>query len=781
MKRLVIALLVIALVACGQNPVASSQFHEPVSMAVFSGFTHAHPGTQAPYLAVANSRTDELRIIDLSSHSAVLSPGMAFPLSVPTDPFPLRVASASLGGTGPDLLVVASAGELALQVVTTWDATSGAVVVDPTRKVSLTTATVPGINPSATVLSLLGMKVPGASPAKARILIGLSGGQLVVADFVRSTNPADPPGAIALAPPLVLKPLGFDPVDLALDASGKDAQDFDTTHPLPIYVATPDVINGSDGFSAQGVAMISTTATPSDTWTIKALKAGPAGTGGKATTLVAATWVGERGAGNSDALGTRTKRVYAALDPSGCGQDREISCGIVTLDPGLDPTTGLMTSLAQEDGFVPAPSGVPLQPFRAPFVLPVSPAALPVTVTSLAIAMPAASGGQTCVSPYSACSPATAADGMPLMLLAPGSGQRWTTAAMVVGASDGNSYVIDLGRMAAADDVSLLSDPTGTKVTSLLVSTPAGSAQLGLWTDVTAPGASQLATDATTMLANFVVTPGYTRDDTWTVIYRGALPGLTSRAAELSGGGTTLKLAGQGNFGLIDDPALGVQQGDIVQVVTVDASQCPLNGSGEATVAAPPSGGALQLNAAPCLMVSGVTTVPVIINVLAHDLVAFGTATGYIGRPLISTTAGQNTFQFAWTFPEDVITRKARRFYYPAESACAVRSGGCPLFPAMTDPLATGPTLQFRLGSTDGSLQRGASITFTTQSGVQAMARIPSSVSIPSAAISFDRTLLTALNSAAVNDGTVFYVTYLGDTLFEFPPGQSAAAVLTLR
>jgi hypothetical protein len=859
-------LVAVALAACGNNAVVGPQFHGPVSMAWFNGFTHAHPGTQAPYLAVANSRTDELRIIDLSNNSALLSPGMAFPLSVPTDPFPMKVASAPIGDGGPDVVVVASSGELSLQIVTTWDASKGSVEIDQTTKVDLTLKT--GINANATVLSLLGVRLPSSSPPKARIFVGLSGGQLVVVDFVRA-DPSQPVGPVVAVMPLATRQnLLFDPVDLAMDASGTDT----TT----LYCATPDLITDSDqhaGFQTFGVAGIQTTAAATDTWKIRAYKAGPGDTIGAPTRLVAAAVVAERDPANPEHFlaPASVPRVYAVLDEAdakdssgmlwGCGLHHEIACGIVTIDPSLDPTTGGSTSLAPDPAQNFASSSVPAQTYRAPIVLPAEPLAF-------AVALPPASGSQRCVPGPTNSDPTCQSEGItsdgaatPFLVLAPGTGQRWTTAAMVVGASDGNSYVIDLGRMAAADDVSLLNDDTTrTKVTIASSVVPGGAspsasgAGLGLFNGVNPPP----VIDSATMASSITVTPGYTQADAWTITNHGALPGLVSRVATVANDGTNVWVALQTpntaspeSLGDIADPALGVRVGDYVDVILPNPGTCAQNvntsGNGQgrgfvtAILAPDPTkypGGALAIQALstgdPEITSDGLgtfcfappgqppTALPVTITVRTSGLVLAGAKFGYAGRPVLDPPADQPSFGFQWTdestsspslislCPDTpkaahqaawtasagsrtacetiAVARKARRFYYPEELCAAGQAcqtnNWYPNF-INGNALTTGPALQFRVGAYPPASTPliGSVISFTTESGVQPMARVPASVSTPSAALSFDRSdpLLATLNSSAANDGTVFYVTYLGDVMMEFPPGQPTTGVATLR
>jgi hypothetical protein len=799
-KRALFLFSATALVACGNNSRMGAQFHKPVAMAVFKGFTHVHLGRvssstgqpdPSPYLAVVNSTGDELRIVDLADNKVVPSPGMAFPLSVTTDPLPLKIASAWLGDDLADLLVVVSAGELGLQVARTWDSANGKLEIE--RPVGENKPTIDfstelgGAAAGTSVLSLIG--IPGSKDAadpthgKARVLVGLTGGRLAVVDFTRST---DGTGAIDLANVSIqVKTLGFDPVDLALaqDASMPNTDYRDTS---TIYAATPDLITDSiSSFQAFGVAAITTTADPTQAWPIRALKAGPASSAGAPTRLVAAATLAERRADLSDPehFGPAARRVYAVLDESqstgsggqlwGCGLSNDISCGIVTIDPTLDPTTGRATSLAADpaNGFQPA-GGVAAQTYRAPFVLSATPLAI-------AITLPPSNGPQRCVPPRIGGSDPNAPNcpldgsgsdllhadqagaGAAFLPLAASSGQRWTTAAMVVAAGDGNPYVIDLGRMAATDDVSLLNDNnTRTKVSSavsLLTSgtQPSASAPgLGLHTDVTGSSATDVTIDSAALPGAIWVTPGYTTSATWTVTYHGALPGLVNRTAMVAtdGSGTWVALQSPGSppqsLGDIVDPALGAQVGDYVDVVLPGGQECANSpnsngqgqGRGQVVARLPPDtarpGGALRIIAVPggdselsdglggdCALPPTGTAWPAVITVRTSGLVLVRAGTGYAGRPSFDIAypfgwqeeaplvaacpdSPETAHRAAWFTNQSqceslAIARGARRFFYPEEQ-CATGQA-CQTnnwYPNFIDgnALTTGPAVELRVG-----------------------------------------------------------------------------------
>ena len=79
----------------------------------------------------------------------------------------------------------------------------------------------------------------------------------------------------------------------------------------------------------------------------------------------------------------------------------------------------------------------------------------------------------------------------------------------------------------------------------------------------------------------------------------------------------------------------------------------------------------------------------------AGGFVLVGAASGYAGRPVLDVR-----YELAWADESSlsgealVLSRKARRFYYPASFPTQIYSA----YPGMTNPLQPGPAVGFRLG-----------------------------------------------------------------------------------
>ncbi len=800
--------------ACTSAPVGQiAAYREPTALVPFLGLTPARPGTFFPYLAVANGRADELRILDPSSNQVLQSPARAFALSVPVLPGPRLLAAASLRDGGGDVLAVAGVGTL-LQIVSTWedgtDPANGNVGPRPVAAYDLFQLGLAG--PGAEILCMAGAPFPGspsgsppvapAVPGRALLLLGLSassGGQgtLVVLDFQRQAD-----GSVR-ATGGYAKPLGFDPVSLALSPDG-----------FHLYAATPDDITdspppASGPRTVQGVAEIDMSGGPAVPWPVRGLDARVPGATAAPTSLVAAAMVGERLLGDPDQFSPPVPRVYAALDRSACGRDQLIECGIVTLDPA---TGALLPD--------PAPAGgkVPAQPYRTPLL-----AHDPNLVSlALAVVMPPASGPQQCFTDPT-CPGVTS---QPLMHLAPGSGSRWTTAAAAVGASDGRAYVLDLGRYSQPDDISLMNDATErTQVVAATAYLPPGlpseATRLGLVVEHPPDGSAPYASYAPGDLRLAVmVTPGFTRSETWTLEWQGILPGLRRQPCVVGLLPTgELYVAMQQDIGGVwvpgpapADPRLGIhaadpaigQEGDSVLFELVgDPSICEVTDTSgnavphEAPIAQilPPSpqdyparalGLSMPVGGDPyklqCLadhLATNPTPLACQTTVRAAALVLSGSRTGYAGRPLLN-----RRYDLAWADESALsgeklyLARRARRFYYPSEPPCS--SIGCYAgFPELTDPLAPGPVLGLRptrlCPSSSGPptpcagvLARDTGISFTTSSGLVSMSAATSPTSLPSGATSFDKSQFPGLEP----HGSVFYLSYLGDAVLEFAPSN---------
>jgi hypothetical protein len=706
--------LVLVLVAAGCKSAAGRpgvRLAKPSGVAFFQGYTQKTPGSVRPYVAIASSRGDELRLIDAVDDTVVMSPSGITALSVPVDPRPALLASGSLhdpdtsGATPverPWLLASASTGMVTvpqagtnasvvtsqIQVVATWNP---ATVVDRSQTISLADYAAVA---DAVVLSMAvaarpmddgtGTWVP--TPGEARLLVGLSGGRLMVFDFVR--DGADQTSIVAGPATPVIQDLGFEPVSLAVSP--------DLVH---VYVATPDPIG-----TVEGVAELDMTA-PDGAWTVRALDARAP------TTHVAAGLVGEfvnfrtdqlanpspppwqAAPVESDLFTLPVPRVYAALDSRKCGRNNRVACGIAVIDPVAG---GLMPDPAQP----PTTASItPKQSYLAPIQVPG-------TVLDMVLVPPPAVPPSDVTNNILTNPPQP-----PMMVVAPSSGRRLTSMLLSVTSSDGRVYVVDVGHWAAPSDVSIIntysekSTTTRTRVVTAVnglpyvgvnpdgtpIYQPAGTAYVALWSDSDLPLSftnsptdvpagyglqPDYLYDTSGMVLQPHVTPGYTGSDTWNVTYQGLLPGLNSRVGQvsLSTSGTnqvTGWAAMQDPTGLatgdpfrdvvrLYDPTLGVHVGDVVLVAAVepDANNpiCPA-GYFEMQVTdflypspAYPGGAVMLANrtcqdnfgnpvACPgdpsCLGGRGVSNVWLTIR--AGAMVLTGASVGYAGRPPIVT------------------------------------------------------------------------------------------------------------------------------------------------
>ncbi len=784
----------------------------PTAVVRYAGVTSKGPGLRE-YLAVTASRGDELRIVDPSDEQPVLGPGLVFPLSVPTAPRPLQLASATLDDGGADVLVVVSAGARGaflggpvLQVVNTWTPYTTIAFEVPLDRVASAAG-------EADVLSLLGLTLPGG--AGARVLVGLAGGRLAAVDFTR--DPAT--GGVVASPAVAVQTLGFDPVDLALDPGG-----------TRVYAATPDPIPVPGGKTVLGVATIDPTGAPP--WPVGALDAlAP-------TVSVAVDRVRERILGASDDLGNTDQtapdrfqggpdsiqpvQVYAALDNRACGPTFAINCGVVTLLPS---TGGL------------APDPVNELPYRAPMQL----AGVPGPMTIL---RPPASGTSRILND-------TYNPNIPLMLTAPGSGQRNTSRVGVAASSDGRVYLLDLGRWGPMNDISLMrsstrvSVPRASSVQPTTVLDPASSEYgktvgLALWNDFPQNAAAAgtvtgVLLDPTLLPAFFQVTPGYTEADEWRITWQGSLPQLGGRdgiALRTGAGDVVVAMqAATGNAGAaawlvgaqVGNPELGAHPGDLVHLDCTDAAgnaasdeapltailQVPASGATLAVDSVPLPGGALRIPAGsgPCLSqlpapsCSGASCVAVpvttLVTVRASGLLLTSQGLGYAGRPTFDAP-----YALQWAPETNLagealsLVRKARRRFYPTDPPCpSVGQLGCYAgYPWLADPLAPGPLVAFKVGlvaqgapdipldSTDpavlAGIPREAAIPFSTQSGVNPTFRRPGSGGAgPGRMLGYDRSGFAGHE----NDPIRAFVPFLDDQLISFSPSESLGDVTSLR
>jgi len=560
----VLAVLVLAGCSSG-NAVVLAAFRGPVAVVSFSGMSPDRPTAgMVPLIAVASFRGDELRLVDPAIDAPIAGPNLAYALAVPTMPRPVHLAAGSLHDGGGDVLVVASSGEQ-VQLVGTWlNGTQGFGVAQ-----TWDLSGVAGVG--AQVLSLAVAAVPSGpatgipavaptTPGLAWVLVGFSdpqnvfGGQLVVLEVARQ-----PDGSIALAAPAVVKPLGFAPVGVSVAP--------DNVH---VYFASRDAIQDSTGRVVLGVAEVDASAGLAATWPVRGLDARNC-----PTYTVASAFVGERSQANFYTFGVPALRVYASLDPSGCGPDRDIACGIATFDPELG---GLAADPAP-----PGPPGsiVPPQSYRTPLFVPSQTTAMgiaPPPAVPGSVAPGTTGGSQVCFSPAvpgntlplcpgapvgTSVSPPFNGTGspQPFMLQAPASGPLWTSVTALVTAIDGFAYVQDLGRFGPVNASFMLGNegtrtsvfaatavgPVGPTANSAIFGFPDGTAGVGIWLDPPAAGAPTVIHDPTALPSTFTVWPGFTRDGRWLVSYQGLLPGLAVRRSVLGlTPGGALHLAIQG-------------------------------------------------------------------------------------------------------------------------------------------------------------------------------------------------------------------------------------------
>jgi hypothetical protein len=794
-SRALVVLAALAVAACSESPQpVSAAVRAPSAIVAFSGETARRPGVQA-YLAVASGRANEVRLVDPLEDRPVLGPTLLFPLSISTDPRPLRLAAAPLGDGQGDLLAVAAPGGLdgpSVELVVTWDPQNRALAPIPLSDAAT------GVPDGAEVLALAAGPAPGAgvdgAPARALLVAGLAtstASWLAVLEFGRV-------GEAVVHQRTVVKPLAgaagpIRPADLAFSPDGRR-----------LFVATSDPLApGVHGVAQLELAALSVD--PAVAWPLTPLDARAP------TRLVAAADVVERSVvadgapvvGRDDfGAGVPAPRVYAALDPdgpAGCGPLGAIRCGIATLVPfdaavpgsgGLAPDPSRL--IADLD---PATAGQGL-PYRAPIEV----AGVPLDIApSLAAAQLATS------SPCDPNGPARLE-----LVAANDADARCTSAVAAVPSSDGNVYLVDLGRFHVPSRVPVVSGETRTRVGAATAAglTLAGAGGLPVPIDSLLPAAIQ-------------VTPGVTPTDAWRVEQQGVLPGLqTVRGVALKQAGA-VRVAAQSNSNrgtgevvewIVDppiaSPALGVQAGDLVQL-ELTSTAIPVCAEGaEAVVEAvlPPDaafpGGALQLptqvpaasggSLATCAdaLPEGVV-VSVTLTVRSGGLLLSSTRLGHLGRPALGVR-----YALEWTALADpdaaaapatvaqALARRARRFYYPADEVCA--ADGCAGFPGLAHPLAPGPMLAFTAALDPDpdddpatpppeALARGARLSFVTTAGYDPAVRRPSGAVMPIGAAAVDRSRLTGL---AGSTEVRYYVPHSDDQILTFGPGEAGASVI---
>jgi hypothetical protein len=639
--------------ACGSTKTAIPVvLDQPTGLAAFMGVTAKNAGVH-PYLAVANGARDDLTLLDTLDDKPVLAPVLLRSLAVPTGPRPAQVVSGALhdvdGGGQPvqkaDLVAVLLEGSPIVQVVRTWS--------DDNQVVDALEVDLQGVAPGSDALYAVTAPVPDATgaavPGKVRLVLALTGRRLAVVEFDR--DPGDGEGLVRAGPP-VIQELDFQPLHLAV---AKD--------PRFVYAATVDDLPAGSG--RHGVVELDASGAPGG-WAVDLLDArGP-------TRLVAALDVAER-----DFSATSTDvdipegapfvpRVYAMLDHVGCGASFEIECGIVT----LDPAPGVR-------GIVPDPLGE--LAYQPPIRIPAEPIAFaPAGVPAKLI---------------DTWTPER-------MRVQTGLGIRETSGVLGLAAADGRVYPVDLGRRTLLNDKTMLRDiPNSTAQTRTRASQigrllpldpvdPDLEAQI-IACDRTQPDVPCAPTrDLTASASSVLVTPGYTFNEQFDVVWQGILPNLggfgTGMATPNVPHGVKAMTADQGGklrvalqvpstLGYTEvvrvfDPALGVRPGDIVQIATFnEVPACevpeippdqvdPTPNTNEQnidahdfTIAAvlPPDpvdypGGALLVDddSSACVAALRAGRTPRV-TIRAAGWVMRGSDVGYAGRPVVTSAPGE--------------------------------------------------------------------------------------------------------------------------------------------
>lgn len=720
MRRAVLGLLGAAMAAgCGdsQAPAPTASLRQPAAIAAFMGKTISAPGTLAPYFAVANASRNDLALVDAVNDLPVLAPVRLEALRIHLDR-PALLASASLGDGLADLLVAVSGGDSVLQLVRTWSTENAVVGL---------------VDLGADIVAIAPLPPTPGVQGRARLAVALSDRRFAVVEYERAPIGSPTPDAIVLRG-LTVGALPFQPEALAA-ISPEAAVPGDEN---VVYAASLEPV--ADAVFGVGAIDLGTPPAAGGLWPTRGLDARAP------TRLVAATRLRERAATYPPPADPATdiapfvgqpevERVYAVLDESACGIAHRIDCGVAILDPA--------------SGLLPDPAG--RMPYLAPIQLAGRPAALAVAAPPFRGPPDAPVGAPYAGGPPDLPSPE-------YMRLAPASGAVATTAVGAVALDTGAVVFLDLGRWKVANDAAILTAGTSVTPSSRFRDVPVDAGtptvQQRLWLKSQAAGPGDPFLGAEQGADGVTVTPGYTRNDTFSVTYQGILPELSQRSAEAGRDDATGQVwlalqTGDAADGRILErveiahPRLGVAvgAGDAGDIVQIDATLLPAclarleapgraGGSNdrrfEARAAAflPPTvdhpGGALLLEKeadpdfAACYD-DLAATIPaggrrvatrLLATLRAHGLVMTSAALGYAGRP----TLGE-TFALAYPAPpgdedaltgeEQVLARKARPHYHVSEQCPAPVEGTedtCRArWPDLTFPLPIGPVIRFHV------------------------------------------------------------------------------------
>lgn len=665
MKRIsLIAAFAAAAAACsGGSEKPGALLRGPGALAVFDGIVAHGTGTIRPYLAVANERGDELRLVDTTDNEIVESPGLVFPLSVPFTGRPMLLASADLNEVEyrPSALLVIAAGSNVVELIDTW---SGYPTV--AARVQL--------EPEAEVLAMTAEPLPAG--AGGRVVVALSGGRLEIIELARGAGDSIVP---TLRRP-ALPPLTFDAASLAPSRT-----------PGVVYAASRDLLPGA----LFGVARIAlpqdlTGWDPAAAGTVKALDAlAP-------TEAVAVAtfddWIfptpGSPPA-QADTWGGSVERVIAVPVASACGEGKKVACGLLALDPGAAWGGALLGHLV--------PNSVAGEsPYRPPIPIPAPVAGILAT-------------GRTSAE---------------LLTMTSGAGTQGTTGLAVVTATNGGIYLVDLARWAMASETSPLVGDRRARVAAA-APVPGASSAIGLWgLDGSAPSALDAELSARVRVTPGF-TPDETWRLTWQGVLPGLE--ARGATFEVSGGTRTLAVqlgtapgADLAKLGVADGDSVELR------AIGAIAAYCPAGAEVAVSGAPAGSVVTLTVPAGSCLeAVPDPSSTSVVATVRASGLVLTGATAGYAGRPVAAAAFGAE-FQHAgrrlfyvtdacvagsacasiWQVPPYDLTLK-----FPLPTGPAVG-----LLPAWLD--ADGKIV-------DVAPSRGTAIQFTTASGLTPSGRRP--------------------------------------------------------
>jgi hypothetical protein len=720
-------LIALGVTACSSaTELPGAELRGPGAMALFDGRAATESGAVRKYLAIANMRGDELRLLDVASGKIVPSPGLVFPLSIPSSGRPLFVAAADLGddvlpGDHPDALAVVVAGGQAVEIVDTWggEPKVGATTIPlPAGAEVLAMAAIPATVGARLVVALADDDF--ATPAPSR-------GRLFVVELKRTTEVgALNPDQIVVGSSATFT-IGLNALSLAPGA-GLNV----------VYAATRDDI-GSASPAKRGVAKIAIPDVLVDGAVVPvALDAGV----GTEQVAVASFPLWNRPESTTSRIlqpdtwgAAAVERVVAVPVASECGApDSPVRCGLLALD--TDPAH---LALAHEGDVLTTPTLLPLE--------------LPATVTGIV---------------------ATGRSVEAFVTLTSNVGTVQTTGLAAIAAADGKVYLTDLARWTLQSETSAVtgSGRTRVRVASATLTTAGG---IGLW----GPGGEPPSAAPEDLVARIGVTPGFTPDDDWTLTWQGALPGLSRAAAVRGSDGGGEWLAVQIDAGLADPvavadlDALGVQSGDVVQLGDA-AAPCDVVVRAVSGVIPEPAvlgapGGAIRF-VTPLPTCYASLPVDPIVTIRAGGLILVGRTSGIVERVTVDTATP---------------AALGRRLFYVTEQCTTAECDDN--WPDLAFPFPTGPAIRLTAGyvdadgvpTPDAPTAPGVGISFSTASGRVLAARRPVVDKAFVANALASGLLLWDVGTA--DDGVRVFASYTVGYVLSFWTDASAGSVSTYR